>query len=182
MVAASHNSCLFSSEIYSIKLINMLWPHYRIRLHFNVPDVLQPVLDDNRLSANTDKCEFIQIGTYQALRNVSEIHIHINNEPLNQVSVSKYLAMFMGESLKWDHHIDSIIKKGSAKIDMLTSIHKVVPTDTLRLLYNTMVQPHFDYANVVHETSSVTNKVGLQMSPDQSSQSDYCYATSGILH
>ncbi len=56
---------------------------YRVKEYF----------DTNKLSLNVPKCEFILVETYQSLANVPDIRIHINNEPLKQVTVSKYLGM-----------------------------------------------------------------------------------------
>ncbi len=68
-------------------------------------------------------------------------HIHINNEPLRQVSVEKYLGMYIDENLHWDHHIDTFVKKISSKIGILRSLRKLVPIDTLKLEYNAIVLP-----------------------------------------
>ncbi len=35
-----------------------------------------------------------------------DIYVHINNEPLNQVTIAKYLGMFFDSNLKWDDHIN----------------------------------------------------------------------------
>ncbi len=40
--------------------------------------------------------------------------IHINNEPLRQVSVAKYFGMYIDENLHWDHHIDTLVKEISS--------------------------------------------------------------------
>ncbi len=49
--------------------------------------------DTNKLSPNVPKYEFMLVETYQSLAKVPDIRIHINNEPLKQVTVSKYLSM-----------------------------------------------------------------------------------------
>ncbi len=54
----------------------------------------------NRLSLNVPKCEFMLIGTYQSLAIMPEISIHINDEPLHKVTISKYLGMFIDSNLK----------------------------------------------------------------------------------
>ncbi len=70
---------------------------------------LKTYFDDNRLSVNVDKCDFMLLRTYQALRKIPSPQIHINNEPLRQVSVAKYLGMHIDENLHWDHHIDTLV-------------------------------------------------------------------------
>ncbi len=114
--------------------------------------------DTNKLSLNVPNCEFMLVGTYQSLAKVLDIRIHINNEPLKQVTVSKYLGMKIDSNLKWDDHINVIIPKISSKIGILRSLRKIVPIETLKLLYNAIVRPHFDYSDIVY----MTNKDRLQ--------------------
>ncbi len=81
----------------------------------------------NRLSLNVPKCEFMLIGTYQSLAKMPEMPIHINNEPLDKVPISKHLGMFIDSNLKWDDHINNMIPKISAKIGILRSLRNIVP-------------------------------------------------------
>ncbi len=59
-----------------------------------------------RLSLNVPKCEFMLIGTYQSLAKMPEMSIHINNEPLHKITISKYLGMFIDSNLKGDDQHD----------------------------------------------------------------------------
>ncbi len=97
------------------------------------------------------------IGTYQALKK-----IYINGEPINRVSVAKYVGMYIDKNLKWDVHIDKIIPKISAKISILRSLRKLVPIDTLTLMYNAIVLLHFDYADIVLDSASAASNFKLQ--------------------
>ncbi len=49
----------------------------------------------------------------------------------------------------------------SPKIGILRSLRSIVPIDTLKLMYNAVVLPHFDYADVVYGAASETNKFML---------------------
>ena len=100
---------------------------------------------------NVPKCEFMLIGTYQSLAKMPEMSIHINNEPLHKVTISKYLGMFIDSNLKWDDHISKMTPKISGKISILRSLRKIVPTDTLIQIYNAIVQPHLDYGDAVYD-------------------------------
>ncbi len=65
----------------SIKLeTNLSSDLSRLKEYFNL----------NQLSINIVNCEFILIGTYQALKMILNINVHINGEPINRVSVAKY--------------------------------------------------------------------------------------------
>ncbi len=102
------------------------------------------------------------VETYQSLAIVLDIKIHINNEPLKQIIASKYLGMKIDSNLKWDDHINAIIPKISSKIGILRSLRKVVPIETLKLLHNAIIQPHFDYSDSVYDSKSKTNMDRLQ--------------------
>ncbi len=70
--------------------------------------------------------------------------------------------MYIDENLKWDVNIDKIIPKISAKISILRSLRNLVPIDdTLTLMYNAIVLPHFDYADIVLDSASAANKFKL---------------------
>ncbi len=71
------------------------------------------------------------VGKYQSLVKVIDIGIHINNESLKQVTVSKYLGMNIDPNLKSDEHINAIIATMSSKIGILRSLRKIVPIETL---------------------------------------------------
>ncbi len=88
--------------------------------------------------------------------------IHINNEPLKKVSISKYLGMYVDENLKWDEYINIMIPKISAKIGILRSLRRIVPIDTIKLLYNAIMLLHFDYSDMVYDSASETSKLRLQ--------------------
>ncbi len=40
------------------------------------------------------------IGTFQSFTKMPDIHVHFDNEPLNQVNVAKYLGKFIDSNLK----------------------------------------------------------------------------------
>ncbi len=102
------------------------------------------------------------IWPFQSLAKMPDIHVHIDNEPLNQVTVAKYLGMFIDSNLKWDDHINNLVPKISAKIEILRSLGKIVPINTLKQLYTAIIQPHFDYGDMVYDSASGTNKTWLQ--------------------
>ncbi len=142
---------------------------YKISEYFNI----------NRLSLNAHKCEFMLIGTYQSLAKMPEISIHINNDPLHKVTISKYLGMFIDSNLKWDDHNNNMIPKISAKIGIFRSLRNIVPTDTLIQIYNAIVQPHLDYGDAVYDSATQTSTNRLQKSsPNQSCEINYRFRPS----
>ncbi len=93
-----------------------------------------------------------------------DISIHINNEHLHKVTISKYLGMFVDSNFKWDDHINNMIPKISAKISILRSIGNIISTDTLIQIYNALVQPQSDYGEAVYDSASQTSKTDSRSS------------------
>ncbi len=102
-------------------------------------------------------------------------HIHINNEPLRQVRVAKYLGMYIDENLCWDHYIDTLVKKISLKIDIIRSLRNIATIDILKLMHNAIVLPHLVYADVVYDAASETNKSRLQRLANMNCSTDFWY-------
>ncbi len=55
------------------------------------------------------------IGMYPSLAKMPEMSIHMNNEPLDKVPISKYLGMFIDSNLNWDDHINNLTPKISVQ-------------------------------------------------------------------
>ncbi len=79
-----------------------------------------------------------------------------------RLHVAKYVGTYIDKNLKWDVHIDKIIPKISAKLSILRSLRNIVPIDTITLMYNAIVLPHFDYADIVLDSASASSKFKLQ--------------------
>ena len=97
----------------------------------------------NKLTLNATKTEFMLIGSRQTLSTLPDtLELSINNESINRVSSVKSLGVFIDENLTWQTHIDKLSKKIASGIGAIKRIRPFVPPDTL-------IQPHFDYCNLV---------------------------------
>ncbi len=92
------------------------------------------------------------MGTQQSLAKCNEINIKIGNENIPQATKSKHLGMQVENTLRWNAHIDQLVKKLSSKICILRRLRHIVPLATLLQLYNAIVVPHFDYGDIVYES------------------------------
>ncbi len=66
-------------------------------------------MNDDTITLNVPKCEFIFIGTYQSLVKMSDIRFHINIEPLRQVTV--IILVCIDSNIIWNDHISTMIPK-----------------------------------------------------------------------
>ena len=55
------------------------------------------------------------------------------------------LGVQLDEYLKWNQHIEYIVKKISSGIAVIRKLREFIDTSTLVLVYNALIQPYFDY-------------------------------------
>ena len=110
-----------------------------------------------KLTLNMTKTEFMLIGSRQRLYALTNPPIpEINGAPITQVSVAKSLGVLIDNNLNWSSHVDKLTKKVASGIGALKRIRHLVPQTTLRSIYHALLQPHFDYCNVVWGNCGIT--------------------------
>ncbi len=86
-------------------------------------------LNENRLVLNTDKtvCIILSIHKCRATLTNCTLNFKVGDKHIKQVNEAKI----------------------SKKLGLLKRLKKFIPSNTLIMLFNSFVIPHFDYANVV---------------------------------
>jgi len=116
---------------------------------------------DNLLTVNIDKSCAILIGTNQRLQK-QNLSISVENMSLSNVDSIKYLGVTIDQNLSWNTHISAICKKVSPKIEMLRKLKCKLPRDQICIIYESIIQPHFDYCISVWGHTSKNNITLLQ--------------------
>ena len=55
----------------------------------------------------------------------------------------------LDDGLTWESHVSAIISKVSKVIGVLRRLKSLLPLSALVLIYNSLIQPHFDYCSVI---------------------------------
>ena len=109
------------------------------------------------------KTEFMLIGSRQRLSTLTDSPtITINDNQVSQVTTAKSLRVTLDNKLDWSSHIDKLTKKVASGIEALKRITgHLFPQATLHLIYQALIQPHFDYCDIVWENCGITlqNKI-----------------------
>jgi hypothetical protein len=113
------------------------------RLNENLENVHQWLLA-NKLTLNSEKTEYMIIGSKQRLANINDPQIELGEATIKQVNKSKTLGVVIHDNLTWNTQID-ITKNVSKGIGMLRRIKDYVSTSTLIKVYNAIILSHFDY-------------------------------------
>ena len=118
----------------------------------------------NELTLNVTKTEFMLIGLRQKLNALTASPVlSINGTSVKQVSTSKSLGVLIDANLTWGSHIDMLAKKIASGIAAIKRVRQFVPPATLHLIYKALIQPHFDYCNVVWRSSLKLSQAMTQM-------------------
>ena len=113
-------------------------------------DNIKHWLLSNELSLNTTKSEYMIIASNHRLSSIVSVPlIRIGNYPLERVHSSKSLGVHIEDKLSWNIHINHVVKKISSSIGGLRCVKLFVPLKTIHKIYNTLIQPHFDYCDIV---------------------------------
>ena len=107
----------------------------------------------NKLSLNVTKTEYMLFGSTHRLSNLGKPNIlKIGDEEIKRVDKTKYLGMSLDEQLTWTEHIEQLCLRVNRSINGLKQARHYVPTDTLKLMYNALIQPTFDYCDTVYDS------------------------------
>ncbi len=82
-------------------------------------DLIKEYIAINKLFLNIHKCAFLTIGTQQRLTTFKYVNIKIDEIDIVKVTTSKYLGFVIDQTLRLEHHIESMVKKLSSEIDVL---------------------------------------------------------------
>ena len=100
----------------------------------------------NKLQIHPKKPKYMFIGSpYNLKHKISDHHISISNTPIARIDKFSCLGVNMDEQLSWGSHIHHICSKVGAGIGLIRRIKPFLRMSTLKILYNAIILPYFDY-------------------------------------
>ena len=102
-------------------------------------------------------------GTSHILNKFSDIRLNYNNAVIERVDKFKYLGVILDPLLSWCEHIDYISSTISKRIGVIRRVKFYLPSNTLNMLANALVFPHFDYCSPVWSNCKVEYSSSLQI-------------------
>ena len=111
----------------------------------------------NKLSLNVKKTNYMLFKNRHSNRNYPDINICINNSTIDRVSCTKFLGVFVDDSLSWSNHTNHVVNIVSKYTGIMYRLKNILLCNTLFSLYNTLVLPHLHYCNLVWGDSNNCN-------------------------
>jgi hypothetical protein len=110
----------------------------------------------NKLSLNINKTHFMIFR--HRTKNLHDFpDILIDNRKIDMVKSSKFLGVIINDSLTWTDHINLVKNKVSKSMGIIRHIKNRLPLSVLKMLYNSLINPYYDYCNLIWGTDSETN-------------------------
>ena len=106
-------------------------------------------MDHNRLKMNSDKTEFILIGSKQQLQKCYTKQININSKNIIMSELIKYLGALIDSNSSFKKHITERCKNAMWNLHKLKHIRKFLDQETCHTLVCGLVLSHLDYANAI---------------------------------
>jgi len=103
----------------------------------------------NRLSLNIKKSCFIIFHSTQKRIPDLRPDLSIDGIVLSQTRSTKFLGVCIDECLTWSEHINVIAGKIARNLGILMRISHLIPVHIRKNLYYTLINPYFDYGNIV---------------------------------
>ena len=119
-------------------------------------------MNNNNLKINYEKTVCMLLGANGMLKRQPLLDVRIREKQLSQVKSFKYLGIVVDNNLKWDAHIEQMCNKLGKMVSYLGRLRQFVNMSELKLIYNSIVLPHFDYGDVVWQSASSSNLSQLQ--------------------
>ena len=107
---------------------------------------LQTWLNTNKLSLNVSKTKFM-LFHYPQRKVTDKIPVlQINNDKIEHIEEFNFLGLTIDSCLNWKAHTQKIANKISRTLGVMNRIKNQVPKCVLKMLYNSLVLPHMQYA------------------------------------
>ena len=111
-------------------------------------------LCNSKLSLNCDKTVSMLFGSHKMLKRCNRLRLQVNGNAILHVESTKYLGMLLDPSLKWNLHIDKICTRISKLVRLLSRLRHTINSSNLKIVYNALILPIFDYGDVLYGTAS----------------------------
>ena len=110
---------------------------------------LNKVLDwllANKLIINLSKTHSMLFTNKRVDRKIT---IRANDSNLEQKTECKFLGVIVDDRLNWKSHINHISSKVSKSLAILRLLKYIFPKHILKTLYMSLIQPYFNYCNII---------------------------------
>ena len=114
----------------------------------------------NEMMPNQGKCHLI-IADIDHKHYDSKSFVYLQDAFLESEDIVKLLGIHIDKRLKFEHHINIILKKANSKLHALMRVSKYLNHDKLRLLLKSFIEAQFNYCPLIWmcHSRALNNKI-----------------------
>jgi hypothetical protein len=75
----------------------------------------------------------------------------MNNVQLHEVDSEKNVGLILTRDMKWNEHVDNLIKKSAKRVYHLSRLKYNLPRSSLEKIYLTMIRPILEYGDIIYD-------------------------------
>ena len=132
--------CIQFADDTTLYITHHSLPYIRFCLEHDL-NILQDWFLANKLTLNVGKSVCILFGKH---RN-EKLNIKLGTESIPQVSNTKFLGLWIDQTLSWNEHISKLILKLKSKLTLLQTGKHFLSTHALRILYFAQIHSNLTY-------------------------------------
>ena len=106
-------------------------------------------IKNNRLSLNVSKTSYMIMSAQAKKYDSTVCVVNIDGVILEQVHATKFLGVIVDDKLLWKSHTNYLCNKISKCMGILIKARKVLGTNALLTLYNSLVKPYVNYCVII---------------------------------
>ena len=129
----------------------------------------------NSLLCNPTKTEVLLLGTKMRLSKAETLKVEVTTSEESKVLVGekslKLLGVHIDQSLDWNKQIAHAKQKAINSIRNLHRVNNIIPMKQRRVLYTSLVTPHFSYADIIWNNCGAANCNKLQQAQNFAAKS-----------
>jgi hypothetical protein len=111
-------------------------------------DKVSDWLEENKLLLNQKKTNVILFGTKPKLNKVNTFSILLKGQEIARVVKFKYLGIIFDQCMTWREHVESAGGEVMKRLGLLSRIRNSLTLQAAKCVYNTIIQPIFDYFDI----------------------------------
>ena len=131
--------------------------------------------NNNSLLCNPTKTEVMLMGTKIRLRTAEKLRVKVSNGEETKYLIGedslKILGVNIDQSIDWNKHTSIVKQRATNSIRNLHRINQLIPMKQQRILYTSLVTPHFSYADVIWNNCGNANCNKIQQAQNFAAKS-----------
>ena len=99
----------------------------------------------NKLKLNAKKTKMVCFRKKKPPKDLEKASVMLDGEKLEFEEEAVFLGLTLDSTLNWERHCTKVANKISRNNSLINRVKNLLPPSSLKLLYNSFIQPHISY-------------------------------------